>query len=271
REPAQAVLVAAGIGADADDRVGAEGTLEAGRRVERQDPAVVHDRHPVAELVRLLHVVGGEEDRLPGGMELGQDLPQRQAALGVEAGGRLVEEQDAGPVEDGPGDHEPLGHAAGERGDVGLGPVGEAELLEETVRLLLRLVGRHPEVAAVEVEVLPHRELTVEGVRLRHDADDLLGPGGVGHDVDAADDGPTRVVSMPTVVVLPAPLGPRSPKISPLRTDSAKWSTAATSGPPPRPGKVLVRPSVRMISAAAGSLGAEAGAAMSSSGRVTIL
>ena len=76
----------------------------------------------------------------------------------------------------------------------------------------------------------------------------------------------TRVVSMPTVVVLPAPLGPRRPKISPLRTDSARWSTAATSGPPPRPGKVFVRPSVRMISAAAGSLSGAAGAATSWTG-----
>ena len=32
----------------------------------------------------------------------------------------------------------------------------------------------------------------------------------------------TRVVSMPAVVVLPAPLGPRSPKISPLRDDEVE-------------------------------------------------
>ena len=43
-------------------------------------------------------------------------------------------------------------------------------------------------------------------------------------DVDAADPGlrptvgMTRVVSMPTVVVLPAPFGPSSPKISPRCT-----------------------------------------------------
>ena len=66
----------------------------------------------------------------PGGVELAQDLPQGDAALGVEAGGGLVEEQHAGPVHDRPGHHEALGHAARERGDVGLGPVGQPELLQ---------------------------------------------------------------------------------------------------------------------------------------------
>ena len=55
---------------------------------------MVDDRDPVAELVGLLHVVRGEEDRLALGVELAEDLPQRDAALRVEAGGRLVEEQD---------------------------------------------------------------------------------------------------------------------------------------------------------------------------------
>ena len=49
---------------DGDDGVGPDALLEARRGVEGQDPAVVHDRHPAAELVRLLHVVGGQQDRL---------------------------------------------------------------------------------------------------------------------------------------------------------------------------------------------------------------
>ena len=64
------------------------------RRVEREDPAVVHDREPVAELVGLLHVVRGEQDRLALVVQLAEDLPQGDAALRVEAGGGLVEEQD---------------------------------------------------------------------------------------------------------------------------------------------------------------------------------
>ena len=44
----------------------------------------------------------------------------------------------------------------------------------------------------MEEEVLPDRQLPVEGVGLRHDADDLLGPGRIGHDVHAADQRPPR-------------------------------------------------------------------------------
>ena len=55
----------------------------------------------------------------------------------------------------------------------------------------------------------------------------LLGQRRVGDHVDAADEGRpgvgmTRVVSMPAVVVLPAPLGPSSPKISPRVHDQVQ-------------------------------------------------
>jgi len=42
---------------DRHDGVDPHRLLQLGRRVERQDPAVVHDRHAVAELVGLFHVV----------------------------------------------------------------------------------------------------------------------------------------------------------------------------------------------------------------------
>ena len=109
----------------------------------------------------------------------------------------------------------------------------------------------HAEVTTVEVQVLVHVERAVERVRLRDDADDLLGEGRVRDDVDPADRGGaavgmTRVVSMPTVVVLPAPFGPSSPKISPSRTVRSSPSTARTTAP--RPPKTLVSPTVRMTS-----------------------
>src|SRR5579862_7338 len=54
----------------------------------------------------------------------------------------------------------------------------------------------------------------------------------------------TRVVSIPAVVVLPAPLGPSRPKISPCRTVRLRWSTAKKSVP----AYCLVRSTVRMMS-----------------------
>ena len=55
--------------------------------------------------------------------------------------------------------------------------------------------------------------------------------------------GTTRDVSMPAVVVLPAPFGPRRPKISPRRTDRSRPSTAVTP-----PGYTLVNATVWMTS-----------------------
>ena len=49
----------------------------------------------------------------------------------------------------------------------------------------------------------------------------------------------SRVASIRSIVVLPAPLGPRTPKISPRCTSRSMWSTARTSS------KVLTRPAVR--------------------------
>ena len=124
----------------------------------------------------------------PFAVELPQDVPQREPALGVEAGGRLVEEEHGGPVEDRPGDHQPLGHPAREGVDRCLRPLGQLELLEQLVGRPPRLPGADAEEPAVEVEVLPDVQLAVERVLLGDDADELLGQRRVGDDVDAADE-----------------------------------------------------------------------------------
>ncbi len=137
-----------------DHGVDAHRPLEVLGRVDREQLAVVDDREPVAELVGLLHVVRGEQDRLAVGVELAEDLPERDAALRVEAGGRLVEEEDRGSVHDRPRHHQPLRHAAREREHIGAAAVGEPELVEQAGGLGLRRLRAHPEEPAVEVEVL---------------------------------------------------------------------------------------------------------------------
>ena len=245
-----------------DDGVGADRALELGRACRgRAMPAVVDDREPVAELVGLLHVVRGEEDRLAVGVELAEDLPQRDAALRVEAGGRLVEEQDRRAVHDRPGHHEPLRHAARQREHrrVGRGRRGGTA----------RAVGRprpsrssavHPEEAAVEVEVLAHVERAVErvasGARRRSPA--WPRPGGA-------------TTSMPPTSAAPAgrdhPGGEHpgggglaravraeQPEDLAARARRGRgWSTARMS-----PGYTLVRPAVSIAGAAvpAATLGA---------------
>ncbi len=81
--PASSAQVAGGD--DPHGGIDADRALQPGRRVERDDPTLVDDGDPVAELVGLLHVVRGQQDRLPVDVELAEDLPQRDAALRVEA------------------------------------------------------------------------------------------------------------------------------------------------------------------------------------------
>ena len=115
---------------------------------------MVDDRDPLAQLVGLLHVVRREDDRLTTAVELADDVPEREAALRVEARGRLVEEQHVGVVHDRPRDHQPLRHAARKLVDGGARPIREPKLLEQLTGSVVRLTRAHPEVAAVEVEVL---------------------------------------------------------------------------------------------------------------------
>src|SRR5262245_51908708 len=62
--------------------------------------------------------------------------------------------------------------------------------------------------------------------------------------------GITRVVSMPAVVVFPAPLGPRRPKISPWCTSRSSSSTALRP-----PGYTLVSCSVRITTSSTTGIG----------------
>ena len=141
--------------------------------------------------------------------------------LRVEAGGRLVEQQDLGPVDQRAGDGQPALHAAGEVLDLGARLLGELDELQQLVAPLADLRAREPEVAAVDVEVVAHGELGVEGVLLRAHADPGPDPRAVGRRVEAEDaqltaSSPGETAAIIRIVLdLPAPLGPRKPNASP--------------------------------------------------------
>ena len=105
--------------------------MSCARRALGDDPPAVHDHQPVAELLGLVHVVRGEHQRDALLLEPEQPLPHEVAGLRVEAGGRLVEQQQLGLVDQRPGDGEPSLHAAGERIDLAVGPVGELHEVEQ--------------------------------------------------------------------------------------------------------------------------------------------
>src|SRR5262249_19474998 len=125
----------------------------------------------------LVHVMGGHHERHPLGRELEKQVPQLAPRDGVDPGGGLVEEQDAGLVHQGGGEGQPLLPAPGELGGqpvpVGI-EAGEADgpLPPLPVPLAAQAVGRRE-----EVEVLEGGQVLVERELLGHVADpapDLL-------------------------------------------------------------------------------------------------
>ena len=154
--------------------------LQLVRRPDHRDPAVVDDADPIG-LLRLLEVVGREEDRRPVGVaDLAEVVPQGAAADRVETRGRLVEEQDPGPVHEAADDLELPLHPAGKRlegleevvvepNDVGqqldpLAVLRRHQAIERAVAV--KAVDRD-----VETDVLLAREVLVDARVLEDDPD----------------------------------------------------------------------------------------------------
>src|SRR4051812_32131596 len=139
-----------------------------GRRALGHDPPLLDDRHAVAQRLRLVEVVRGEQDRLAQVLQRADDLPRVAPRRGIEARRRLVEEDQLRVADEGQGEVEPAPLAAGEGAHVG-------------VRLLLQAGDRDDllDVARVRVEVgevlqrLARRDVAVHAGRLQDDADPL--------------------------------------------------------------------------------------------------
>ena len=78
----------------------------------RDQEAVVDDRDPIREAVGLVQVLGGEEHGRPLRRQRLDRLPERDAAGEVEAGRRLVEEEDGRARDERGGEVEAAAHAA---------------------------------------------------------------------------------------------------------------------------------------------------------------
>src|SRR6266545_3266423 len=100
---------------EADHRLGDVPAAERLRAALRHDPAGGDDRDPVGEVLGLVHVVGGEQDGLAEVPEAVDQLPGVAAGRRVEAGGRLVQEQQVGVADDAEGEVEAAQLATRER------------------------------------------------------------------------------------------------------------------------------------------------------------
>ena len=147
-------------------------------RALADQPAGADDDHPVDGLLHLGEQVAGHQHgpALVVG-EVAEEAAQPLDALGVQAVGRLVEDQHRGVAEQRGGQGEPLPHAEGVAPGPAVAGVGQPDLDEH-------LVGarqREPGGAAVDPQVVAARAGGVEG-RLQHGADraQRVGQGRVG-------------------------------------------------------------------------------------------
>ena len=138
------------------------------RRPDAHDPPFAQDGDAVGELLGLVEVVRREEDGLAERAERADHLPRRAARLRVEAGGRLVEEDEVGVADERDAEVEPPLLAARER----LDPRARL-LLEPDERDHLVDVPRRAVVAGEDRVRLAHGEVRPELGLLQDDADPL--------------------------------------------------------------------------------------------------
>ena len=111
----------------------------------------------VGELLRLVHVVGGEEDRLAELAQAGDQLPRLAAGGGVEARRGLVEEDQLGVAGDAEREVEPAALAAAEVLGAGVLTPGQADQVEHLLRVARVRVG-----GGVDLDRLLDRDRLVE-------------------------------------------------------------------------------------------------------------
>ena len=141
------------------------------RRPLGDDPAAVDDPDVVGELVGLLQVLGGEEDGRALVVQRPHLLPDRLAADRVEAGGRLVEEEDAGLVDQRRGEVEAALHPARVAADPAVGRRGQVDPLEQIVGAPLALLGGDALQGRLQADQLAAGHQRVERRFLQGDAD----------------------------------------------------------------------------------------------------
>ena len=106
---------------------------EVGERPLVADPAELDDREPVAQLLDLAHQVGREQDRDPVGRQPPDQVAHVAHAGRVEAGRGLVEEQEARPAQERPGEPEALAHPVRVAADAVAGAVVQVDQPQELV------------------------------------------------------------------------------------------------------------------------------------------
>ena len=250
--------------------LGCGSLVEVLRRAELLDAPGAHDGDPVGHRHRLFLVVGDVDE---GDADLGLDPLQLElhllAQLEVERAERLVEEQHARMVDQGPRQRDALLLAAGELRWLALLIARQLDQLEQRGDLLPHLAVGYAAAAEAERDVLEDGEVRKEGVVLEDGVHVALEGRQAGHIGVAEVDRPAaRLLEAADHAQggrLAAAGGPRREKNSPRSTVSDRSSTAVTS-----PKRLVTRSSRMSVSGTCGHLGAKQNLVELQEGRASI-
>jgi hypothetical protein len=117
------------------------------RTIDGQDLSLFHDSNPAAQRLRLLQVMAGQYDCFSLSLDLTHQVPEVKPGYRIESGGRLIEEDDIGVIDEGGYNGEALLLAAGELADPHVATVLEIHHGEKLPRLSCRMVesAKEPE------------------------------------------------------------------------------------------------------------------------------
>jgi hypothetical protein len=161
-----------GVGRDDLDGRTAHLGLELRGRPLRDDVTVVDDPDAVREDIGLLQILRREEDRdavVP--CQPAHLVPEGRAALDIEPGRRLVEEENPRRMDEGKREVEAPLHPAGVAAHLAVGGLGEADALEEKLATRGALRAREALEGRLQPQMLTAGEQRVEGRLLERGAD----------------------------------------------------------------------------------------------------
>ena len=142
---------------------------------------MLDDGDAVAQPLRLLHQVRGQEHGLAARADAADQLPDRASRLRVETRGQLVEKHHLGIVDERQRDEQALLLAAGEGHEPGVALLGKAELFEQAIAVADGLlVERRP-----QVNGFPHLDAFLQVRLLQLHADALLQLVDIGERIEA--------------------------------------------------------------------------------------
>src|SRR5262249_30918803 len=158
--------------AQLDDLPHPDDPEELSERPGGDDAPLVHDDDPVAEALRLLHVVRRIEDCLPTPRQLADRVEYPVSRLRVHAHGGFVQEQQARGVQQAAGEVETPLHSSGVCGDPVLAARKETDEVEQLVRTLPDRNPTETVEPAEEAQILVPRQLGIQADLLRCEADE---------------------------------------------------------------------------------------------------